>query len=370
MELRESAKIPKSSPYVFARRDYDENRHLLLEASRALSGYATACNVEEPDLLTGTNLRKHLATLLSRRNISQDDLKAVAHFMGHDLEIHKQYYRQPVAASELQQLVLILKGAKQTNEVHQVCQGTSLESEQSPQAHSEYAPESSAADEPLAVQPQGKEITNFFEWRRNRKSIRTKEVHQVSQDTSLESEQSLQSHSEYVPESSAADGSKKRARSESNDWENPAKDHDAESTKTKNSVQDASAHVQFQPALLKRIKQEPEEFKGSSQERKVKTAKRKAMQLSSDEDDDFCPPPHKMRAKPSIWSDEDEDSDQKKRIRSLRRAVRAYIDENGIPNNRVTGDFMTGMKTAYPVLRTITSANMRMHIHHNYLKKK
>ncbi|KAJ8666410.1 hypothetical protein QAD02_008072 [Eretmocerus hayati] len=360
IELRESAKIPKSSPYVFARRGYDEDRHLFFEASRALSDYATACNVEEPDLLTETNLRKHLATLLSRRNMSQDDLKAVAHFMGHDLEIYKQYYRQPVAASELQQLVPILKGAKQPNEVHQVCQGTSLGSEQSPQAYSEYAPESSAADESLSVQPQEKEITNSFGWRRDWKSIKTKEVHQVSQDTSLESEQSLQSHSEYVPESSAADkslavqhekkevdnffewkrnkkslkttdrlvqevqntyqtalelvseGSKKRARrSESDDWENPAEDYDTESTRTKNSVQDASAHVQFQPALLKRIKQEPEEFKGSSQERKVKTAKRKAMQLSSDEDDDFCPPPHKMRAKPSIWSDEDENSDPK-----------------------------------------------------------
>lgn len=51
--------------------------------------YAKACGAKNPDALTSTRLRKHLATL----SMNDGDIEQLSSFMGHTVNVHKNSYR-------------------------------------------------------------------------------------------------------------------------------------------------------------------------------------------------------------------------------------------------------------------------------------
>lgn len=51
--------------------------------------------VKNPDAITSTKLRKHLATMSQVINLSEQDLDQLAEFMGRTSSIHKKCYRLP-----------------------------------------------------------------------------------------------------------------------------------------------------------------------------------------------------------------------------------------------------------------------------------
>lgn len=62
---------------------------------RVLKKYATLSGAKNPDALTCTRLRKHLATLTQLFNMNENDMEQLASFMGHTLGIHRSSYRLP-----------------------------------------------------------------------------------------------------------------------------------------------------------------------------------------------------------------------------------------------------------------------------------
>ncbi|CAH0552473.1 unnamed protein product [Brassicogethes aeneus] len=62
---------------------------------KVLRKYAKICGAKNPDALTCTRSRKHLATLTQLFNMSKNDMEQLASFMGHTLGIHRQSYRLP-----------------------------------------------------------------------------------------------------------------------------------------------------------------------------------------------------------------------------------------------------------------------------------
>nr|CAH7718936.1 unnamed protein product [Callosobruchus chinensis] len=70
-------------------------------ASQPIVGYkvvrkhAFSCGARNPEALTSTKLRKHLATLTQIFNMSENDIEQLATFMGHTVNVHKQVYRLP-----------------------------------------------------------------------------------------------------------------------------------------------------------------------------------------------------------------------------------------------------------------------------------
>lgn len=54
-----------------------------------------SCGADRPNLLTTTSLRKHIGTICTLLNLRDNELDALATFMGHDIRVHREFYRMP-----------------------------------------------------------------------------------------------------------------------------------------------------------------------------------------------------------------------------------------------------------------------------------
>ncbi|KAL0152203.1 hypothetical protein M9458_051926 [Cirrhinus mrigala] len=81
--------ISETNKYVFARQNSDCH----IRGSDCLRKFANECNAKHPETLTSTQLRKHVATLCQIMNLKDNEMDQVAKFMGHDIRIHREYYR-------------------------------------------------------------------------------------------------------------------------------------------------------------------------------------------------------------------------------------------------------------------------------------
>lgn len=76
--------------------------------------YVVACGAKNPDAITSTRLRKHLATLTQLFNMTENDIEQLANFMGHTVGVHRGSYRLPndvfQVANISKLLVLMEKG--------------------------------------------------------------------------------------------------------------------------------------------------------------------------------------------------------------------------------------------------------------------
>lgn len=61
-----------------------------------------------PHLLRGTKLRKHIATVSHALNLTENELTILADYMGHNIEIHRSFYRLPNEAIHLAKVSQLL----------------------------------------------------------------------------------------------------------------------------------------------------------------------------------------------------------------------------------------------------------------------
>lgn len=82
----------------------DENNVFLFSNSKSdkpivgykvLQKHAKLCGAKNPQALTSTKLRKHLATLTQIFHMTPNDIEQLATFMGHTLNVHSKVYRLP-----------------------------------------------------------------------------------------------------------------------------------------------------------------------------------------------------------------------------------------------------------------------------------
>ncbi|XP_063781021.1 uncharacterized protein LOC134929192 [Pseudophryne corroboree] len=66
--------------------------------------YARECGAKHPEALSSTRLRKHVATLSRVLNLSDTEMDQLADFLGHDIRVHRQYYRLPEGTLQLAKL--------------------------------------------------------------------------------------------------------------------------------------------------------------------------------------------------------------------------------------------------------------------------
>lgn len=77
--------------------------------------YAKLSGAQMIDLLTSTNLRKHVATMSQLLNLSHNDMEQLATYMGHSLDIYKEYYRLPentLQVAKVRKLLLLIERGK------------------------------------------------------------------------------------------------------------------------------------------------------------------------------------------------------------------------------------------------------------------
>ncbi|XP_073722748.1 uncharacterized protein [Misgurnus anguillicaudatus] len=90
VQKRVEAGVPAENPYLFARPGVMTN----IRGCDCLRKYAKKSKAENPELLRSTKLRKQVATLCQLLDLSEQELEQVARFMGHDIRVHRDFYRQ------------------------------------------------------------------------------------------------------------------------------------------------------------------------------------------------------------------------------------------------------------------------------------
>lgn len=90
IKWRDEAGVPADNPYLFARPGVLTN----IRGCDCLRKYAQESKAENPELLRSTKLRKQVATLCQLLDLSEQELEQVATFMGHDIRVHRDFYRQ------------------------------------------------------------------------------------------------------------------------------------------------------------------------------------------------------------------------------------------------------------------------------------
>lgn len=74
----------------------------------AMRKFASACGAERPHTLRSTKLRKHIATLTQVMNLKDNELDVLAKFLGHDIRVHREYYRLADATVEVAKVAKLL----------------------------------------------------------------------------------------------------------------------------------------------------------------------------------------------------------------------------------------------------------------------
>lgn len=105
-------KISPTNKYVFARCSNDTAVDHYYEAYQVMRKYSVLCGAERPETLRGTLLRKQVATMMYGIDTNDAKLKDLARFLGHDYEIHKNYYRQQIPLRELINITPLLELAQ------------------------------------------------------------------------------------------------------------------------------------------------------------------------------------------------------------------------------------------------------------------
>ncbi|XP_026030861.1 uncharacterized protein LOC113026373 isoform X2 [Astatotilapia calliptera] len=74
----------------------------------SLRVHAHQCGAKQPEYLRSTQLRKHVATLSQVLNLKNNELDQVADFLGHDIRVHREFYRLPVPTTQLAKISKLL----------------------------------------------------------------------------------------------------------------------------------------------------------------------------------------------------------------------------------------------------------------------
>ena len=93
LRLRKEAAVNEKKQYVFPRPNFYSIEPL--RSSDVLRRFAKEADLQFPENVTSTKLRKHVATVAQVLNLTNHDLEVMANFMGHDITVHRSFYRLP-----------------------------------------------------------------------------------------------------------------------------------------------------------------------------------------------------------------------------------------------------------------------------------
>lgn len=101
IQSRRDVGIKESNPFIFAMPHKDTE----LQAWNVIRKLSEKLGVKN---CQSTNLRKYLATTIQTLGFKDSDLDSVAHHLGHDIRIHREFYRMDDATIELAKISKLL----------------------------------------------------------------------------------------------------------------------------------------------------------------------------------------------------------------------------------------------------------------------
>lgn len=95
---RGECEIGEDNPYVFAASRGSCNA---IRGSEVLRSYKQTVDIEKPEGITATSLRKHAATVTQVLDMTENDQDDLANYLGHDIRVHRRNYRLNEAATKV-----------------------------------------------------------------------------------------------------------------------------------------------------------------------------------------------------------------------------------------------------------------------------
>ena len=106
VKKRQEANINTNKKFFFARPSEDSMNHI--RHWDCLRKQCTGLKLKEPDLITRTHLRKYVATVSQVLDLQEKELDWLARHMGHDVRVHREYYRLHESTLELAKVSKII----------------------------------------------------------------------------------------------------------------------------------------------------------------------------------------------------------------------------------------------------------------------
>jgi hypothetical protein len=96
---RKEAEVSQYNEHVFAVNDGKSVNPL--RGHDALKNACKKVKLERPDLIRSTNLRKDVATVSQLVDMNKSEMRWLANHLGHNIHVHKDYYRLPQSTLEM-----------------------------------------------------------------------------------------------------------------------------------------------------------------------------------------------------------------------------------------------------------------------------
>ncbi|KAF5276948.1 hypothetical protein FQR65_LT16128 [Abscondita terminalis] len=109
LELRLSVGVAVDNPYVFA---LGSNSMSYLRGHDCIRTICQQANLKHPDYITGTKLRKYVATVCQLLNLNENETDWLARHLGHDIRVHRDFYRlheNTVEATKISRLLIAVE---------------------------------------------------------------------------------------------------------------------------------------------------------------------------------------------------------------------------------------------------------------------
>lgn len=111
IHYRENAGVSVENPYLFG---LPGNSAVFthLSACELMRTFSIQSGIKDPEMMRGTELRKHIATQSALMDLGENEVGDLANFMGHADKIHRDHYRMPIVAREIGRVSQLLEIGK------------------------------------------------------------------------------------------------------------------------------------------------------------------------------------------------------------------------------------------------------------------
>eukprot|EP00794_Sanderia_malayensis_P021033 gene21033-23086_t len=103
---RNAVGVSEENKYIFAARTRGSKRYL--RGPGCLAAVVIQCKLICPELIKSTKLRKYVATVSQIIDLNNSELEWLANHMGHDISVHREYYRLHDSTLELSKVSRLL----------------------------------------------------------------------------------------------------------------------------------------------------------------------------------------------------------------------------------------------------------------------
>ncbi|KAM9495718.1 uncharacterized protein Hap1MRO34_020027 isoform 2-T3 [Clarias gariepinus] len=113
VDKRDACEVDRDNPFLFGRPKCSATS--FFRGQDCIRIFASQCGAKNPEYLRSTQLRKQVATMSQILNLKNNELDQLANFLGHDIRVHRDYYRLPDATIEIAKISKLLLAMEKGN---------------------------------------------------------------------------------------------------------------------------------------------------------------------------------------------------------------------------------------------------------------